>query len=592
MGYIKNRERDQITILPDCLEDYVSAENSVRVIDAFVEQLDIAALGFKAEPAVEGRPGYDPRDILKLYIYGYLNKIRSSRRLQTEAGRNVELMWLLGKIVPDFRCIADFRKNNAKAIKNIFREFVVLCNKAGLLSHEAVVIDGSKFRAVNSDNNCYVKKNVEKLIEQADERISKYMAELDDADKSERNPGELTVKDIGEVLEYLGKRKLQLENALREIAESGQNHICTTDPECRLMKTRDGCKPSFNVQTAVEPDNHIIVHFNVTSECADWGLLEEGIDGAKDVLGVETLEGIADKGYCSDDVILECLLNGDTPTIYPNKDQNCRTFKFIKTDDEITAEMLTSKDHETLLKCVAAGVLPDVLKRDDITLEIVKVPATGRYLNRETGEVMSHEQMCDAGGNVREKIEIQCEPPHYPYFERDLDTDTVICPMGQTLFYAGAAWPSGKKQSDCRRYHRLSACLKCPNKCTTAKRRIISFKPDETRVYTNFYDDCLAGNVTRKINHAFVRLDALPEKNIQAEKIVLKYYPNQQKLRIRNQIVEHPYGTVKRWNDGYHLLVKGKVKAAAEMSLSFLGYNFKRVFNLLGTEKMLQMMNA
>ena len=176
MGYIKNRDRDQITLMPDCLEDYVSAENPVRVIDTFVDRLNIAALGFKAKPAVEGRPGYDPRDMLKLYIYGYLNKIRSSRRLQAEAGRNVELMWLLGKIIPDFRCIADFRKDNAESIKNVFREFVKLCNKAGLLSNETVVIDGSKFRAVNSDNHCYVKVNVEKLIKQADERIAKYMS--------------------------------------------------------------------------------------------------------------------------------------------------------------------------------------------------------------------------------------------------------------------------------------------------------------------------------------------------------------------------------------------------------------------------------
>jgi len=346
--------------MPECVEDYVAEDNPVRVIDAFVDGLDIAALGFNSEPAIEGRPGYDPRDMLKLYIYGYNNKIRSSRRLQTEAGRNLELIWLLGKIVPDFRCIADFRKDNAKAIKGVFREFVKLCDKAGLLSHETVVIDGSKFRAVNSDNNCYVRKNVEKLIEQADERIAKYMAELDAADESERRSEELTSDDIREVLEYLAKRKLQLENALSGLDESGLNQICTTDPEARLMKTRDGCKPSFNVQTAVEPNSHIIVNFDVSSECTDCGLLEAGILGAKDILGVETLEGMADKGYSNDAEILKCLLNGDTPTVYPNKNQNCRTFKFAKTNDEITSDMLESTDHETLKMCIAAGFLPHV----------------------------------------------------------------------------------------------------------------------------------------------------------------------------------------------------------------------------------------
>lgn len=591
MGYIKGADRNQVMLMPECVEDYVAADSPVRVIDAFVAGLDMAALGFQAEPAAEGRPGYDPRDMLKLYIYGYMNKIRSSRRLQTEAGRNLELIWLLGKIVPDFRCIADFRKDNAKAIKSVFREFVKLCDKAGLLSHETVVIDGSKFRAVNSDNNCHVRKNVEKLIQQADERIAQYMKELDAADKSERRSEELTSDDIRGALKYLGKRKHQLENALASLNESGLNHICTTDPESRLMKTRDGCKPCFNVQTAVEPDNHIIVHFDVTSDCTDWGLLDAGISGAKDILGVETLEGVADKGYSSDKATMRCLLNGDTPTIYPNKNKNHRRFTFAKTDDEVTPEMLASKDHKILLKCVAAGALPEVLKRDDVTLEVAKAPVAAQYLNRETGEIVSLEQMTAAGGRAREKVEAHRELPLRPYFERDLDADTVVCPMGQTLFYAGPGWPNGKPETDRRRYWRLSVCLKCKNKCTTAKRRIISFRTGETRIYTDFYDNCIAGSLTRKANHTFVRLETPPEL-IRAEKVFLRYYPNQRKLRIRSQVVEHPFGTVKRWNDGYYLLVKGRVKAAAEIALSYLGYNFKRVFNLLGAEKMMTVVNA
>ncbi|MDR1892241.1 MAG: transposase [Oscillospiraceae bacterium] len=551
MGYIKGAAREQITLMPDCLEDYVSAENVVRVIDAFVDALEIAELGFKAGPAIEGRPGYDPRDMLKLYIYGYNNKIRSSRRLQTEAGRNVELMWLLGKIVPDFRCIADFRKDNAAAIKKVFREFVTLCNRAGLLSHETVVIDGSKFRAVNSDNNCFVKVNVEKLIAQADERIAKYMTELDVADNTDRRAEELTTDDILGVLAYLEKRKAQLETSLALLDDSGLNHVCTTDPESRLMKTRDGCKPSFNVQTAVEPDNHIITHFDVTSDCADWGLLEAGISGAKEAIGVQTLEGIADKGYGSDEVILNCLLNGDTPTIYPNKNQNCRTFKFDKAEEEITPEMLTSSDRETLKKCIAAGVLPDVLKRGDVTLDVIEttVPSAGQFRNTQTGEIVSFEEMKAAGGCAREKVEIHREPPLFPYFERDIDTDTVTCPMGQTLFYAGPGQPNGQRDENIRRYHRLSVCQKCPNKCTRAKRRIISFDPGETRIEEHFYDDCMAGKLTQKANNKFVRIKT---KSLKKQVVVLRYYPNQHRLRSRNQIVEHPYGTIKRRNDGYY----------------------------------------
>ena len=180
MGYIQGADRNQVILLPDVLDDYVGEDNEVRAIDAFIDSLDISSMGFKSEPAKEGRPGYAPRDILKLYMYGYLNHIRSSRRLQKEASRNVELMWLLRKVVPDFRCIADFRKDNAKAIKEVFKAFVKLCNAAGLHSHESVVIDGSKFRAVNADNKSYVSSNTTKVLLDVEEKINQYMKELDD----------------------------------------------------------------------------------------------------------------------------------------------------------------------------------------------------------------------------------------------------------------------------------------------------------------------------------------------------------------------------------------------------------------------------
>lgn len=196
MGDIRGADRGQIVFLPNALDDYVSGDNEVRAIDAFVDSLDIGTMGFKEEPAKEVRPGYDPRDMLKLYIYGYLNHIRSSRRLQKEAGRNAEVMWLLRTVVPDFRCIADFRKNNAKAIKEVFKAFVKLCDRAGLLSHESVVIDGSKFKAVNADHMSCVSSSVPKMIERTDGRIEHYMKMIDESDKRETKAGELTKEEI------------------------------------------------------------------------------------------------------------------------------------------------------------------------------------------------------------------------------------------------------------------------------------------------------------------------------------------------------------------------------------------------------------
>ena len=566
----------------------------MRAIDAFIDSLDISLMGFKADPAKEGRPGYDPRDMLKLYMYGYLNHIRSSRRLQKEASRNVELMWLLRKVVPDFRCIADFRKDNAKSIMEVFRAFVRLCNKAGLLSHESVVIDGSKFRAVNADNKSYVSSNAKKVLLDVEEKTSRYMKELDEADAAESRPGALTKEDIAGVLDYLERRKAQLTGALEQMAGSGENHICTTDPECRLMKTRDGIWPSFNVQTAVEPKNHLIVHYDVTSECTDWHLLGDGINASKAALGVENLEGIADRGYSNDEEILQCLLNGDTPTTHPNKGEKSRMFRFQKNNTEVTGEMLFSKDKDTILQCISAGELPEILHRGDVELEVVKRREQGSslYLDKETGEVVSYAEMKAQGGLEKAPVEVRREPPLHPYFELDIEKDIVICPMGQTLFYAGPGHPNGKKDPCIRRYHRLSACLKCPNKCTLHKRRIISFKEGETRKEEAFYEKARENRIVRKTSRRFKVITLSEEESSWDEWVILRFYPNQQHLRKRNTVVEHPYGTVKRWHGAGYLLTKGKRKTAAEMGLSFLAYNFRRVVNLLGVNGIMEMIMA
>lgn len=594
MGYIQGADRNQVILLPDTLDDYVGGDNEVRAIDAFIDSLDIALMGFKAAPAKEGRPGYDPRDMLKLYMYGYLNHIRSSRRLQKEAARNVELMWLLKKVVPDFRCIADFRKDNAKAIKEVFKAFVKLCNRAGLLSHESVVIDGSKFRAVNADNKSYVSSNAKKVLLDVEEKISRYMKELDETDTAESKPGALTKEDIAGVLDYLERRKTQLTEALERMAGSGENHICTTDPESRLMKTRDGIRPSFNVQTAVESENHLIVHYDVTNECTDWHLLGNGIDASKAALGVENLEGIADRGYSNDEEILQCLLNGDTPTTHPNKGEKSRMFRFQKTDTEVTGEMLSSKDKDTLLLCISAGMLPEILQRGDVELEVVKRREQGSslYLDKETGELVSYAEMKAQGGLEKAPVEVRRDPPLQPYFERDIEKDIVICPMGQTLFYAGPGHPNGKKDPSIRRYHRLSACLKCPNKCTLRKRRIVSFKGGETRKGEAFYEKARENRIVRKTSHRFKVITLSEEESSWDEWVILRFYPNQQHLRKRNTVVEHPYGTVKRWHGAGYLLTKGKRKAAAEMGLSFLAYNFRRVVNLLGVNGIMEMIMA
>jgi transposase len=233
---IKGKERNQITLLPDCIDDLVGQDNPVRVIDAFIGGLDMEAAGFRrSAPNETGRPSYDPRDLLKLYVYGYFNKIRSSRKLMTESSRNIELFYLLNRLTPDFRTIADFRKDNAKALKNVFRAFVKVCMKLGLYQRELLAIDGSKFRAVNSKDNCYNAEALEKKLARIDEHIAEYLKQMDAADSAEPEGQALSPEQIREAVRDLAQRKEKYQGYLKELQESGETQLLTTDPEARRM---------------------------------------------------------------------------------------------------------------------------------------------------------------------------------------------------------------------------------------------------------------------------------------------------------------------------------------------------------------------
>ena len=296
MKYIKGQDKSQMTLFPDCVEDFIGEDNPVRVIEAFVESLDLSVAGFiRTIPKETGRPSYDPKDLLKLYVYGYFNKIRSSRKLMTECTRNIELFYLLGKLTPDFRTIADFRKDNAKALKNVFRAFVKLCMKLGLYQKELLAIDGSKFRAVNSKDNTYNAEILEKKLKRIDEHIKEYLSQMDHEDKSEQDV--LTPEQVKAAIQELTQRKEKYQEYLKELLESGETQLLLTDPEARRMHSKDGFHCCYNVQTAVDKGSHLIAEYEVTNRNTDQGLLKEVAQSAKEALEIETIEAVADKGY-------------------------------------------------------------------------------------------------------------------------------------------------------------------------------------------------------------------------------------------------------------------------------------------------------
>jgi transposase len=308
MRYIQGEPRDQMILFPECIDDYITENSSVRVIDAFVASLNMEELKFdNAIPAKTGRLSYSPQDLLKLYIYGYNNSIRSSRKLEIESQRNIEVMWLLGKLTPDFKTIADFRKDNKAALKNVFKMFVALCKEWNLFGSELIAVDGSKFRASNSRKNNYSKNKLEKKIKYIEERIDKYIKELEDNDKIERTELVPTAEEIKSRISELQSRKAVYEDYKEKLEKENISEISKSDPDARQMKVNNnGIEVGYNVQAAVDDKNKLIVEFDVTNSSADQNQLSEIAIKAKKTLGVDSLECLADKGYYNTEELIKC----------------------------------------------------------------------------------------------------------------------------------------------------------------------------------------------------------------------------------------------------------------------------------------------
>src|SRR6516162_6034197 len=318
-GFIEEVDRGQQSLLPGSLDEWVHKDNPVRVIDAFVEALDLRGLGFEtAEPIGIGRPGYHPSVHLKLYIYGYLHRIQSSRRLERECARNLEVMWLLGRLAPDFKTIADFRKDNGPAIKRVCAQFVALCRRMGLLAKASVAIDGSKFKAVNNRDKNFTRAKVEKRRAQLEQSVARYLWQLDTADLQEPSETvELKKTHLKEKLEKLRSEMAKLEAIERQVEASPDKQISLTDPDSRSMATsgRGSGVVGYNVQTAVDTAHHLIVAHEVTNVGSDRSQLTNTATAAKEALGVDKLDAVADRGYFNGEEIKACDDAGITVTL-------------------------------------------------------------------------------------------------------------------------------------------------------------------------------------------------------------------------------------------------------------------------------------
>jgi len=530
MGYIQGADREQIILFPERLSDLVSDDNPVRVIDAFVEQIDFAKIGIKKFKTLQvraGRPEYSPKHLLKLYIYGYFKRVRSSRRLMELCKTNIEVMWLLERLVPDFRTISDFRKDNIEAMKKVFKTFVRICADLGLYSVEVGVQDGSKFRAVNSKDNCLTKSKLPKKIEMIEEKIEEYFKELDKCDKEENDSQEYSKEEIKEKIRMLNERKDIYNEYMRKMEEEGITQISLTDEDARLMKTANGgFNVCYNVQIMVDPKSHLIGNFQVTNNGNDKGLISQVTQEAKETLGVDVIEAVADNGYEDREDILKCILSGTIPHVPTASGEESYELELDHKENEISEEQINSTKAEDIKACLEAGILPKAYEGKGIEVSI------------EEKETLADGDKC---------------------FKLNEEGTAVICPKGKLL--GKVAHLKGKGKT---RFTSRSACRECKEKCTASKFKQVDLREDQTE---------LREKISRKV-----------------KKVIIRLTPDKEKLRNRKCVVEHPFGTIKRSDDGSYFLLKGIEKTTAEMALSLLAYNIKRAINILGVEEIVRKM--
>jgi len=470
MKHRSGLDRSQTLLFPERLEDYVGPENPVRFLDAFVAQQDLAALGFaKARCADTGRPPYDPAVLLKLYLYGYLHRLRSTRRLEVECSRNVELIWLTGKLAPDFKTIADFRKDNLKPLKGLARQFTLVCRKLDLFGGELLAIDGSKFKAVNARDQNFSAAKLQELLAHTDARIAEYFAALETADAAEPASPALDAAGLQAKIGALQEKQDWHTELLAQL-DADQKQVSTTDPDARRMPTAQGNVVGYNAQLAVDAKHKLIAAADVTNEVTDITQLANVALEAKHNLELKQADIVADAGYYNASEVSRCIEQGLTPHI-PKVDTSANT-------------------------------------------------ARGLFGKSQ--------------------------------FHYDLARDVYVCPAKRELTYRSSTFELGREL----RYYRATGCQQCALRA-----------------------QCMRSKANRRIS----REANEPLMEQMAER--MKAHP--EKFKLRKQLAEHPFGTIKRAMGYDHFLLKGLEKVRTEWSLITLAYNLKRVLNLVSFDKLM-----
>lgn len=562
MPYIKTFDRDQMMMCS--WDSFVAPDSTARIIDAFVNSLNMDEYGVKAV-ALEGRPSYAPKGMFKLYIYGYKNAIRSSRKLAKACEVNIEVKWLMGGVEPDFRTISDFRKINIKALKAIFHEF----NRrlSGEVEWGFSSVDGTKIQACNSKNNNFTKGKLDDRIKWLNGHIDEYLRILDEVDAREETDGDLDIvsKEIIERrLNEARERLARYEQYQKMLEETGASQLSLTDADSKLMKSKNGFMVAYNPQTAVDSNTHIIRDFQMTNQVTDHGLLNTTMEEIR-----KNTEGevVADKGYESSDDMISCLENGIIPHVITDDGEDGYELEIPYEEADVNEN---STEPEELSRCLRAGVIPKAYEK---VIENIEVREVRRKIRED-----KKEKTYSPYGTQDEMIARAKEG----YFVRDPERNLVYCPAGEVLRQKCI------KSNGYIRYANKTACKHCRyrNKC---------YKGRNEWKEIDFTKDCLEKPCKdwlkaegKTADKAGVKKGECHYKRIKMVRFFLR--PDISKTSQRMCLSEHPFGTIKRTMGATYFLLKGMKKVEGEFALLSLGYNIERARNLLGFNKMMELM--
>ncbi len=563
MPYISGFDRDQLMC---CSWDtFVDKESIARIIDAFVKHLDLDEYDVKPE-AVEGRPAYDPRSLYKILIYGCRKGIRSSRKLAESCRVNLEVKWLIGGVEPDFRTIADFRKNNIDSLKKIFYDFN--SKISGAVEWGFSSVDGTKIPANNAKDNNFTKNKLDDRINWLNGHTDEYLRilnEMDQQEDADEIPGELTREILEAKLKEAQERLARYEGYQKLMEETGVSQLSLTDADAKLMKNKNGFAVAYNPQTAVDSETHLIRDFQMTNQVTDHGLLASTLQEIKNSEPGKIVEVVADKGYEATEDMVACLEQGIIPHVITDDGKD--GYELEMTYEEAEAD-LSSTEPEELKKALHAGQIPEAYAE---VIQDVKVETVRRKVMDEKAEHRS----------VYRSPEEMLAKAKEGYFVRDPERNLVYCPNGEIL-----RQKSIKKNGNIR-YANKNACRHCANRNQCYKGRNewkeIDFtkdqllkpckdwlkaegrEPEETRTGGKWHYE------ERKVVKLFLK-------------------PNREKMGQRMCLSEHPFGTIKRAMGATYFLLRGMRKVAGEFALFCLGYNLERAKNLLGFQKMMELM--